>query len=88
VFAHIPPASMSGTFSDSILKPLNMSLQRLERRGVIAPKYRVEKERKMVKNEHRVKIINKELIEAGHSGHAYRSGSREVRSSRTALATF
>lgn len=32
-----------------------MSLQRLERREVKASKYRVEKERKMVKNEHRVK---------------------------------
>lgn len=31
VFAHIPCARMSGTFSDSVLRPLNMSLQKLNR---------------------------------------------------------
>lgn len=57
MFAHNPPASMSGTFSDSVLRPLNMSLQRLERRGGKVLKYRVEKERKMVRSEHRLNII-------------------------------
>lgn len=34
-----------------------MSFLRLERWGVKVLKYRVEKERKMVKNEHRLNII-------------------------------
>lgn len=48
----------------------------------------MEKERKMVKNEYRVKIINKEFIEVGYSGYVYRSGSREVRSLRIVLVIF